>query len=133
MRRNLLLVIAAGAAVLFGSAAAQEPVPAFQWHSDASVVLPPGTLALAEDPCFGLFAEMGLFEAEPKHCYLILDDEGAREFLVEAFLAAGYTVVAEVQIDEQTFNYTFQSPTGGSPESVTLLYSDGSLFVLGYL
>lgn len=119
-------------AILVGSSSAQEPTPAFAWHNDPVVGLPLGTMALADEPCFGLFAEFGLFAVEPKACYLLVEGEGAAEAVLAAFQDAGYAVDEETALDEVTVRYTFSRSDLSAKEVVILLESDGSLFVLGY-
>lgn len=128
------MVAAAAVAVvtLLGSGAAQEPTPAFVWHADEAVGLPPGAMALAEEPCFGLFAELGLFDAEPKACYLVLEVDGVEEALLAAFQAAGYALDDEAEIDDGAVRYSFSRPDRGAREIAVLLESDGSIFILGF-
>lgn len=119
-------------ALLIGSSSAQEPTPAFAWHNDPAVALPPGAMALADEPCFGLFAEFGLFSVEPKSCYLLVEGDGAAEAVLAAFQGAGYAVDEETALDEVTVRYSFTRPDLRAKEVVILLESDGSVFVLGY-
>lgn len=128
------MVAAAAVAVvmLLGSGVAQEPTPASVWHNDEAIALPPGAMALAEEPCVGLFAEMGLFGAEPKACYLVVEADGVADALVAAFNAAGYALDEEAELDEGAVGYNFSRPDRGAREVVVLLESDDSMFILGY-
>lgn len=119
-------------ALLVGSSSAQEPTPAFEWHSDAAVALPAGSMALADEPCFGLFAEFGLFSIEPKSCYLVVEEDGVQEAVLAAFQGAGYALDDETALDEDAVRYTFSRSDLGAMEVVILLSSDGSMFILGY-
>lgn len=124
-----MLVVAASLAFL---AAAQEPVPAFEWHGDPAVSLPAGAMSLHGMACASLFDDLGLADAEPKHCYLVFEADGAREALILAFEAAGYTLEREVSPEEGAASLSFVHPTRTGAEGVTLLLSDGSMFILGY-
>lgn len=131
-KRWMVAAAALAVVMLVGIGAAQEPTPAFIWHSDEAVGLPPGAMALAEEPCFGLFAEMGLFDAEPKACYLVVEPDGVAEYLVAAFNAAGYALDEEAELVEGAVAYSFSRPDRGAREVAVLLESDGSMFILGY-
>lgn len=112
-------------------ALAQEPVPAFVWHTDEAVTLPEGTLQIHDDACMGLSMErFGAF-VEPRACYLVHDGASLRDALVAAFTGAGYTIADEATGEDDATTLTFSHPNRGVAEVVTILPSDGSMFVIG--
>lgn len=110
----------------------QEPVPVSAWHSDPAVALPEGTMQIHDDACFGLFMELGLPEAEPKVCYLLLVADGALDLVTASFAAAGYVEAQRTGEDGDRLDLRFAHPERGEAEAVTLLYSDGSVFIAGH-
>lgn len=120
------------AAILTSLVLAQEPVPAFEWHSDPAVALPEGSMQIHDDACFGLFMELELPPVGPMACYLVLSDEGALDTVTSAFASAGYELVSSDGDEGDRVDLVFRHQGTGVEESVTLLYSDGSVFLVGY-
>lgn len=119
-------------AALLMTSFGQEPVPVSAWHSDPTVALPEGTMQINDDACFGLFMELGLPAAEPKVCYLLLVADGALDMVTASFTAAGYVEAERSGEAGDRVDLRFDHPDREATEAVTLLYSDGSVFVAGH-